>query len=828
MPPPAAERERPRVPNHDLIRVIGRGAYGEIWMARSLTGALRAVKIVDRRTFESEKAFQREFEGMARFEPISRSDAGFVDILHVGRDEEGHFFYYVMELADDVTGGDTDPAQYVPKTLRTELGRRSRLLVHECLDISISLTRAIGVLHRQGLVHRDIKPANVIFVGGVPKIADIGLVAASGQLSFVGTEGYVPPEGPGTVQADLYSIGKVVYEIAMGKDRLDFPALHTDLTSLPEKDELLRLNTLLLRACAANPAERYASAEEMHEDLERVSQGRPLLRRRKRLIPIAIALISLASAAAGSIAWWHQHQIPGTATITTDPPDAMVVVGDRVKHSPADFDNLPAGAQVAHIMQAGYDPENVSFQVTARSHATPPVVHLKRSTGTLQVSSNPAGLDFSIVQGDKTVRSGKTPATLEALPTGDYEVRFLLEGREQVQHVVVTRDEPASAEAEFGSGSLVITSTPDGAEIRIDGKSSGVAPLDLTLPEGAHELIAHYRTWPEQKKTVEIGREKPASAAFEFLRGSVKITSAPAGATVLAKGKEIGRTPLPLEDQDPGPVSYEFRLSGYKPYRASGEVKPGELTFIGARLVQRAGPQRGHGWENSLGMKFAPVGDLLFGIWLVRVRDYDAFCQATGRTRPAPDFQQDPLHPVVKVNLEDANAFCEWLTQKELHAGMIETGQLYRLPTDAEWSEAVGLPQEAGATPEERDGKSREFPWGSKWPPPPGAGNYADATLKRGSTTRISGYSDRYAQTSPVASFSANRYGLFDMGGNVWEWVQDSYKGDSHGKDWGVLRGGSWATSAMAELRSSYRNVVDRAERDVIFGFRVVLVPEPG
>ena len=158
-----SERERPRVPNHELVRVIGRGAYGEIWLARSLTGAWRAIKIVDRRTFDSEKAFHREFEGMARFEPISRSDAGFVDILHVGRDDGGHFFYYVMELADDHAQGEAiNPEHYVPKTLRTELERRSRLLVDECLSIALSLTRALGVLHARGLVHRDIKPANVI------------------------------------------------------------------------------------------------------------------------------------------------------------------------------------------------------------------------------------------------------------------------------------------------------------------------------------------------------------------------------------------------------------------------------------------------------------------------------------------------------------------------------------------------------------------------------------------------------------------------------------------------------------------------------------------
>src|SRR4029434_6482260 len=98
-------------------------------------------------------------------------------------------------------------------------------------------------------------------VGGKPKIADIGLVASTGQLSYVGTEGYVPPEGPGSAPADLYSLGKVLYEIAMGKDRLDFPAINSQLDELPDKGALLQFNKILLRACATDVAERYATAE---------------------------------------------------------------------------------------------------------------------------------------------------------------------------------------------------------------------------------------------------------------------------------------------------------------------------------------------------------------------------------------------------------------------------------------------------------------------------------------------------------------------------------------------------------------------------------------
>ena len=82
----------------------------------------------------------------------------------------------------------------------------------------------------------------------------------------------------------------------------------------------------------------------------------------------------------------------------------------------------------------------------------------------------------------------------------------------------------------------------------------------------------------------------------------------------------------------------------------------------------------------------------------------------------------------------------------------------------------------------------------------------------------------------PVGSFKPNSIGLYDLGGNVWEWCLDTYKGDNSatGRDWGVLRGGSWATSNRLEMQSSYRNVVDRNDRDVIYGFRCVLATEPG
>ena len=158
----------------------------------------------------------------------------------------------------------------------------------ECLAIGLSLTRALGVLHRHGLVHRDIKPANIIFVGGVPKIADIGLVAASGQASFVGTEGYVPPEGPGTVQADLFSLGKVLYEMSMGSDRLDFPALDSDFTALPEKaaaaaDECAALARLRARSAGRDTLPRRRCWPIWNA----IQAGRAVAPHGRRVMPVA-------------------------------------------------------------------------------------------------------------------------------------------------------------------------------------------------------------------------------------------------------------------------------------------------------------------------------------------------------------------------------------------------------------------------------------------------------------------------------------------------------------------------------------------------------------
>ncbi|MEZ5300202.1 MAG: hypothetical protein R3F11_05980 [Verrucomicrobiales bacterium] len=135
-----------------MIHPIGGGSYGEVWLARSLTGSYRAIKVVWRDDFELERTFEREFEGIKKFEPISRSHPGLVHILHVGRNDEQGFYYYVMELADGQGElAEVDPDLYVPNTLRMEMNFHGRVPIKKTLDFGVSIAEALAHLHSHGL-----------------------------------------------------------------------------------------------------------------------------------------------------------------------------------------------------------------------------------------------------------------------------------------------------------------------------------------------------------------------------------------------------------------------------------------------------------------------------------------------------------------------------------------------------------------------------------------------------------------------------------------------------------------------------------------------------
>lgn len=749
------------IPDYTLLKRIGSGAYGEVWMAQSVTGALRAVKIVWREDFELTRTFHREFEGIQQFEPISRGHPCLVHILHVGWNEKRGFYYCVMELADDAEHGPTmlDIHSYVPRTLGTDLKRHGRLDPHFCQEQGIYLADALNYMHERGLAHRDIKPSNIIFVDGVCKLADIGLVAVSGERSFVGTEGFVPPEGPGTPAADIYSLGKVLYEMSSGKDRMEFPEVPSELSD-EEWPMWLDLNRVICKACAPDLKERYTTAGDLAEALQQVGVKR-------------------------SESWVRRFS------------------------RAAIFTFVGSACLAGSLVMARYQ-KNWSYTI-AVPQRPPPVVKDRPSIPTIgRPWQNSQGRWFSF-KGDRHVAD----LPLEYARQSSFN-RFLEVTRRPFEGDVVPFKVP---NAKGFTAVLIQPSDADAYCAWITAIERQSGHLDLE-----HEYAWKPMQIPRPSGYAPA-KGGVTGVRCEIVRvyyGRLSIGSTPSGAEVFDDGFLMGRTPLVMNRVRADKFAYEIRLPGYAPETAKGTLKEGQLISFNFRLRSSGAVVFTKPWQNSLGMKFVPLERVMIGVTEVRRQDYAEFARSTGAGVIADQaLDVEPTLPVTYVSRIESELFCRWLTDRERAKGLIQAEHEYRLPTDDEWSLAVDLPRERGDTPEARNlSVTGVFPWGFIWPPMSQSGNFADASSDKTGKKSISGYKDKFLAAAPVGSFPADSRGVRDLSGNVWEWVADSWNGTTTD---GVARGGSFTTLQRDELLSSYRRRVPAAAQLPDLGFRVLL-----
>ncbi len=260
-----------------------------------------------------------------------------------------------------------------------------------------------------------------------------------------------------------------------------------------------------------------------------------------------------------------------------------------------------------------------------------------------------------------------------------------------------------------------------------------------------------------------------------------------------------------------------------------GEIKTEELDAMRKKLAGASGasdlpdpskltPAKGGApFLNALGMEFVPLGDrILIGATEVRVQDYEAWLKVTGGSWDRkPSFLLGGNHPAAGLSWQEATAFCAWLTEKDRATGLLPAGASYRLPTDAEWSLAAGLKDEAGTDPAKRHGgNTTHFPWSAEGAfPPPSSTVNLDAS-------KIAGYNDNYAYTAPVKMELAGETGVYGLGGNVAEWCQDEWPGAAEEH---VIRGGSWLMSDKTALLTSSRVHAGKAFTRPDLGFRCVI-----
>lgn len=838
----------PSIPDLEMLRIIGRGAYGEVWLARAVTGAYRAVKVVWREDFDDERSFAREFEGVLNYEPIARGNPGLVHILHVGR-REGEYpcYYYVMELADDAyTGIHIDPAGYMPRTLQSDIqlyGHRP-LPLDFVLEVGSQLAHALVGLHGEELAHRDIKPANVVFVNSRAKLADAGLVAHNSRRSFVGTEGYIPPDGPGTPRADVYALAKVLYEMATGLDRLDFPELPPELPEGATHRRWLKFNAII--CAAAEPVVGRSSIVTAAELAERLDvlrgYGPERAPRRYRLRSVHLLVAGLGVALLVAVG---SHFLP--VDMSARLRGAVAVLRGEVPPA-AEAAQEPAEEQVGSSLFIASVPSGASIYTEDGVYVdeTPYGPVAVKPGQKLQFVLRKEGYADTWCGGE-VPENGLLSLGGDLLPYRPPHVgqvwqdaqgtTYEPDGQNHRATTPVTRammEEFAQSSAE-GAG-VVYEEVPGSDLVRTSAEGISAFTLWLTGKCTAGGTLGHDHTLVAMPEGAE-GEPESALSIYRLSTARVRKTpvtiySNPTGAEVRLNGRLLGVTPMQSVRVPLAPYLLEVRLPGYSVVRRSG-LSPRGLS-LNVNLTPNHSVTFGAEWINSLGQKFRPLAPtLLAGATEVRVADYLAYCHATGVPEPQrPSFAQNEHHPVVYVSRTDAENFARWLTQHERKLGVIESTDFYRLPTDEEWSAMAGKKGEEGGSPYARhrrdSGRSvQEFPWGMHWPPPVGSGNYADITARPYVPVNhvIPNYDDGFAYTAPVGSFTPNSLGLHDLSGNVQEWVSGEYGGPQNFnyRHYGVTRGGDYAAFRPNQLNSAGRTPRPAESRRPTVGFRLLL-----
>ncbi len=334
----------------------------------------------------------------------------------------------------------------------------------------------------------------------------------------------------------------------------------------------------------------------------------------------------------------------------------------------------------------------------------------------------------------------------------------------------------------------------------------------------------------------EVVAGQLASVVLKFPHGAFELTSEPVGARVQAQIPHlllpVGTSPYHSSALPAGSYNLKLEAVGYEPASCTVVVETGKTNrakVVLTRIEPR--PLPGQPWRNSLGMEFAPVPGLdylLFGKYEVRIADFQLFMkEEPGHQYSWPDTKSlQTNYPAARISWVMATAFCQWLTKKEREAGRIGTNQSYDLPSDYEWGLAAGLKADPNppSTPKQRaeQGQADVYPFGT-WlaqtqPPPRNAGNYNAGSRVLGDDSPGASPVGRFL---PASLFTGGPIPIYDMGGNVKEWVLDIYDVDRSKR---TLRGGSFRTGITVGLSSQREPATGSDESQDDVGFRCVLL----
>ncbi|OGT74216.1 MAG: hypothetical protein A3H44_13560 [Gammaproteobacteria bacterium RIFCSPLOWO2_02_FULL_57_10] len=540
--------------------------------------------------------------------------------------------------------------------------------------------------------------------------------------------------------------------------------------------------------------------------------------------------------------------------------------GEEIGRTPLRDIELEPGEYELTVVADRYLPHTEVINVPGRSAVSQFSAALQQAWGEVSFTTEPAGAEV-LVDGQLV---GTTPYNAEILQ-GEHEVTLKLTGHKAWQD----RLEIAAGEVialpsvalERADGLVFIRSQPSGANVTINGQFSGQTPLEVALPPGrTHEVTLFRSGFDAASRSIQTrpDEEQDITVSLTPITSVVRVVAEPAEAELYVDGEFKGRANQTLELLAASQV-IEVRLDGYVPYTGSFTSRPGleqelrvTLKSLEEARVEAIRPVITTVAGQSLTLLYP--GQFTMGASrrepgrranedLREVRLERAFYLSPHEVSNAQyrrfkaDHSSGVLEgrtldldnqPVVQVGWQDAALYCNWLSEQE---GLpvfynVEGGQVvgfnpdatgYRLPSEAEWEWAART---------DGNGNVLRYPWGDQLPPPAAAGNFADVSVSSFMGQYIPGYDDTFMGTAPVGQFAVNSRGMYDMAGNVSEWVHDFYgtlislgtsvEVDPLGPESGAyhtIKGSSWAHSSITELRLSFRDFADTARNDL--GFRI-------
>ena len=705
----------------------------------------------------------------------------------------------------------------------------------------------------------------------------------------MGTPDFVAPETLDPAlkadgRADLYAVGVMLYQLLTGK----LPRGQFELPSemLPEIDP--RFDGVVTRALQANPDSRYGSATEFRGDLNEIL-SRPIP---KAADPTSaeIPLAQLAESSAPKVKVrgktrkpTTEHAAPVAAASEAQPEKKtkappwigvglaaalLIGIGVYAITRPGDNGKGPGLATVepsAPGSPAAPEPEPVPEKPpelepekpaqpptpapteppTTATPATPKPTEPDKPEPTPEPakpepatpdhvpSTTPpkpeekpesAGEQLAAVPGLKKRLDGYLTARRTAIEELAASYLRGLDGR--MNHAADAGDLKLT-KAYRGEKALVEELQKELKEkianpVEAVGQGATLPPLAADAPD---ELGILRKIWTTERQKIRTDLDGKLQVSLRTLESDLtKARKLEQAELVLAYREGLDGKPQATVASAPEPA---------KPAPATPDPASATNTAMASHRATKEQP-----FENSLGMRFVPVpitggpsdGKLiLFSIWETRVRDYEEFIEdERGRKWVESEFEQGNDHPAINVSWDDGVAFCNWLTTKDRRKGKIGKVESYRLPSDHEWSCAVGInsDEDAEEFPSTKDAAIKDaYPWGNSWPPPTGIGNfYGEEALKNPIPDLrigdLAGYHDGYERTSPVGIFLPNHFGLHDLAGNVSEWCHNWY---SPAQEKRVLRGSSIRSNLRRYLLSSLRFGQTPEHYYYSNGFRVVL-----